>query len=55
MLCSFGDLDIYNDCNINYFSSSALYCYERPSANEKYALAGSFNFKVLEIEVYKVL
>jgi hypothetical protein len=45
-----------NDCNINYDSYSYLgdyYGYE--SANKIYALAGSFFFKVLEIEVYKVL
>ncbi len=58
ILCSFGDYDlnIYDDCNINYHSNSELGdAYEKPSANDKYALAGSEYFKVLEIEVYKVL
>jgi hypothetical protein len=45
-----------NDCNINYGCYSRLgQFYEKPSANEEYALVGSESFKVLEIEVYKVL
>ncbi len=57
-LCCFGwsDFDILPDCNINYDSCSLLgYSYEYSSTNDKYALAGSKHFKVLEIEVYKVL
>ncbi len=56
--CCFGgtDLWIWNDCNINYDSYSKLGDgYEKPSENDKYALAGSDYFKVLELEVYKVL
>ncbi len=58
MLCSFGydDLIIQPDCNLNYNSNSWLgRSFELPSANERFALAGSYNFKVLEIEVYKVI
>ena len=56
-LCSFGiDLLIHNDCNINYNSYSELGDrYECPANKDKYALAGSFNFKVIEIEVYKLI
>ena len=58
MLCLFGieDLNIKSNCNINYLSYSYLGdIYELPSANEKCALAGSLYFKVLEMEVYKVI
>ncbi len=57
-LCCFGhdDLNILPDCNINYNCNSILgNDYEKPSEDEEYALAGSLYFKVLEIEVYKVL
>ena len=57
-LCCFGtyDLFIHNDCNMNYDSCSLLgHSYEYPSTNAYYSLAGSKHFKVLEIEVYKVL
>ncbi len=57
-LCCFGWKDIWikSDCNIKYLSWSSLgdYC-EKPSANERLFLAGSYSFKVLEMEVYKVL
>ena len=57
LLCCFGfDIYIVSDCNINYNSNSLLgSSYEKSSANESFALAGSPNFKVLEMEVYKVL
>ncbi len=57
-LCCFGvdDLNIKNDCNILNGSCSSLGDeYEKSSTIKRYALAGSYNFKVLEIEVYKVL
>ena len=44
-LCCFGrdDLWIWYDCNINYNSNSTLgISYEKPSANERSALAGSW-------------
>ena len=55
MICIFGegDLWIVNDSNINYKSWSGLGGhYESPSAYDRYSLAGSKYFKVLEIEVY---
>jgi hypothetical protein len=58
MLCSFGGdaLNVHSDCNITYHGSSYLGdYYESPSANEHFALAGCNWFKVLEMEVYKVL
>ena len=58
LLCCFGiyALNIWPDCNINDNSNSELGDeYEEPSANERYALAGSKHFKVLEMEAYKVL
>jgi hypothetical protein len=57
-LCCFGsfDLEIEDDCNINYDSWSELgSTYEKPPDNDKYALAGSFEFKVIEIEVFKII
>ncbi len=56
-LCSFGpDLYINNYCNNDYHSRSELgNSYEKLSTNERFSLAGSYYFKVLEIEVYKVL
>ena len=57
-LCCFGydDLLIANVCNINYNNGSNLgLCYERPPDKDKYALAGSKNFKVIEIEVFKLI
>ena len=58
MLCSFGgnDLNIKDDCNINYNSNSRLgVAYACPPDNDKYALAGSRFFKVIEIEVFKLI
>ena len=58
LLCCFGrgDFNIVNDCNINYKNKSKLgEAFEKPSENEEFALAGSEYFKVLEMEVYKVL
>ena len=57
-LCCFGtyDLCIFNDCNINYESWSKLgNDYEFPPQNDVFALAGSYNFKVIEIEVFKLI
>ena len=58
MLCSFGGdaLNVNSNCNIGYGCNSYLGdYYELPSANENYALAGTSWFKILEMEVYKVL
>ena len=60
MLCCFGlsDLGILNGCNIKTNSYSSLSSfYEKPKDIEggRYCLAGSSHFKVLEMEVYKVL
>jgi len=58
MLCSFGydDLNIRDNCNINYNSYSELgRAYECPPDNDRYALAGSGYFKVIEIEVFKLI
>ena len=58
MLCSFGgnDLNIKSDCNINFNSWSILGdAYECPPDKEEYALAGYYNFKVIEIEVFKLI
>ena len=56
------DLFIYNDCNINTTSSSNLgYTYEAPngyayqSTEARNYLAGSYNFTVNEIEVFKLI
>ena len=58
MLCCFGydDLLIHSACNINFKSNSELgNRYECPPDKDKYALAGSKNFKVIEIEVFKLI
>ena len=58
-LCCFGgmDLNVRNNCNIDYYSYSLLgECYKPDTKGQgAFCLAGSYNFKVLEIEVYKVL
>ena len=57
-LCQFGywDLDIWDDCNVNYKSWSELGdAYKLPPDKDEYALAGSSYFKVIEIEVYKLI
>ena len=57
-LCCFGcdDLWIENNCNINFDSYSTLgSSYELLSDGDAHALAGTFYFKVLEIEVYKLI
>jgi hypothetical protein len=56
-----GDLIIYNDCNVNSSSYSNLghsyksngYAYESTEAQSY--LAGSYEFTVLEMEVYKII
>ena len=58
LLCSFGtsDLNINNNCNIDYDSRSRLgRDYECPPDKDKQALAGSLYFKVIEIEVFKLI
>jgi hypothetical protein len=61
-MCCFGkDLGISNDCNSNIDSFGSLgYSFETPKnlkkdTNEFYSyLAGSFKFKVVDLEVFKV-
>ena len=66
MMSTFGggshDLYISNDCNINNISCSYLgNIYEAPnghacgSIEAKNYLAGSYNFTVAEIEVFKLI
>ncbi len=51
------DLNVRNNCNIDYYSYSLLgECYKPDVKGQgAFCLTGSYNFKVLEIEVYKVL
>ena len=50
------DLVIWDDCNIDYKSYSSLGdAYECPPDNDRFALAGSKYFKVIEIEVFKLI
>ena len=57
-MCCFGNyaLILKDDCNINYNSWSLLdNDYECPFGDDKFALAESHYFKVLEFEVYKFI
>ncbi len=56
-MCSFGagqDLCIGDKANENNSSFSNPSTYEIPQGKDKNWLAGSLNFKVIEIEVYTV-
>ena len=49
-------LNVNSDCSIDDRCSSYLGdYYELPSAYEHYAVAGTYRFKILEMEVYKML
>ena len=56
------DLNISNDCNLNNNSFSILgYSYELPNELSKESeeantyLAGSHEFKIIELEIYQIL
>ena len=56
-MCTFGgghDLHICDQPNTSNSSYTSPNAYEFPQGKDKNWLAGSYNFKVLEIEVYTV-